>query len=116
MNTQETNTETDQDLPKQSHPLITDASTLNDLSAYFSVLPIHKALKEVGAMKYQPKHTTSLISQLNEDLPNIIQIMFLMEKRLRIMTHILESKTQAEKTIEKFMTDNPDFKVEITNG
>ena len=39
-----------------------------------------------------------------------------MEKRLRIMTHILESKTQAEKTIEKFMTDNPDFKVEITNG
>jgi len=106
----------DQDLPKQSHQLITDASTLNDLSAYFSVLPIHKALKEVGAMKYQPKYTKSLISQLNEDLPNIIQIMFLIEKRLKIMTHILESKTQAENTIEKFMMDNPDFKVEITNG
>jgi len=73
-------------------------------------------MKEIGAMKYPPKYIIALISQLNEDLPNIIQIMFLMEKRLRIMTHILETKTQAEKTIEKFMTDNSDFKVEITNG
>jgi len=73
-------------------------------------------MKEVGSMKYPPKYTSALITQLNEDLPNIIQIMFLMEKRLRIITHILETKTQAEKTIEKFMIDNPDFKVEITNG
>ncbi len=57
-------------------------------------------------MKYQPKYTTALISQLNEDLPSIIQTIFLMEKRLRIMTHLLETKTEADKIIDKFMTMN----------
>jgi len=65
-------------------------------------------------MKYQPKHTTALISQLNEDMPNIIQTLFLMEKRLKIMTHILETKTEADKIIDRFMTENPNWKFELT--
>jgi hypothetical protein len=88
---------------------------MTDLSAYFSVLPTYKAMKEIGSMKYTPKHTSALISQLNADLPNIIQTLFLMEKRLRILTHILETKTEADKIIDKMISENPNWKIELTS-
>lgn len=101
---------------KKLPQLITEESTLTDVSAYLSVLPIHKALKEVGAMKYQPKHTSALITQLNEDLPDLIKCVYLMEIRLKKYEQILRTKNDADKIIDKFISENPDWKIELTNG